>query len=285
MKKIVLSAFADEAGASLAEQIAALHDNKISLIELRGVGGRNISEISSREAAEIGATLRSEGISLSALGSPMGKVSIRVDIEQYLDEVRRMCEITRILGCDRIRMFSFFDSHAERERVIDYLCRMVGAAESYGVGLYHENEKGIYGDTAERVLDLHASVEGLRFVYDPANFLQVGESADKTLAAVFPISDYFHVKDVISEGGILVPAGMGDGEIPRLVSMIEGERIMTVEPHLAVFEGYDKIDGEKLRHKFKFESKRHAFDVAVEAIKNILVSEGYEEREGGFERC
>lgn len=285
MTRITLSAFSDEAGSSLAEQISALLENGIFLTELRGIDGKNVSELSMSEAREISSTLKNEGIALSALGSPMGKVSIKVDIEKYLDEVRRMCEITLALDCGRIRMFSFFDSHNERERVIDALCRMVDVADSYGVRLYHENEKGVYGDTAERVLDLFEKVKGLRFVYDPANFLQVGEPASKTLATVFPISDYFHVKDVISDGGILVPAGMGDGEIPKLVSMIESDTLMTVEPHLAVFDGYDKIDGEKLRHKFAFESKRHAFDTAVEALKDIFRSNGYSERSGGFEKC
>jgi sugar phosphate isomerase/epimerase len=252
------------------------------LTELRSVDNKNVAELSIGEAKEIYSTLKSEGIGLSAVGSPMGKVKISDDIDQYLDTVKHICELANVFNTDKIRMFSFFESHGERERVLEYLCRMVEVADSYGVGLYHENEKGIYGDTAERVLDLRDNVKGLHFVYDPANFLQVGEPADKTLPLLHPISDYFHIKDVISESGMLVPAGEGDGQISRLVDMIERDTMMTLEPHLKIFGGYDKIDGEKMKHKFHFESNGEAFDAAVAYLKNILKNCGYTEKEGVF---
>lgn len=277
-----LSAFSDEAGVSLREQIDALHRNNIALTELRSVDNTNVAELTLERAKSIWATLKSEGIALSAVGSPMGKVKISTDIEVYLDTVKYICELANIFETDRIRMFSFFESHGEREKVIDNLNRMVEVAASYGVGLYHENEKGIYGDTAERVLDLRENVKGLHFVYDPANFLQVGESADKTLPLLAPISDYFHIKDVISEGGILVPAGEGDGDIPGLISMLDRDTVMTIEPHLMVFAGYDKIDGEKMNHKFYFESNSQAFDAAVASLKGIFNNQGFTEIEGGF---
>ena len=277
-----LSAFSDEAGVSLREQIDALHRNNIALTELRSVDNTNVAELTLERAKSIWATLKSEGIALSAVGSPMGKVKISTDIEVYLDTVKHICELANIFETDRIRMFSFFESHGEREKVIDNLNRMVEVAASYGVGLYHENEKGIYGDTAERVLDIRENVKGLHFVYDPANFLQVGESADKTLPLLAPISDYFHIKDVISEGGILVPAGDGDGDIPGLISMLDRDTVMTIEPHLMVFAGYDKIDGEKLNHKFYFENNSQAFDTAVASLKKIFNNQGFTEIEGGF---
>ena len=280
--KIRLSAFSDEAGISLSEQINALKENKIPMTELRSVGGKNVAALSLNEAKEIYSALTGEGISLSAVGSPMGKVDISVNIDEYLDTVKHICELANIFNTDKIRMFSFFEAHNERSKVIDNLCRMVEVANSYGVGLYHENEKGIYGDTADRVLDLYNNVKGLHFVYDPANFLQVGESSDKTLPLLVPITDYFHVKDVILEGGELVPAGEGDGQIPRMVSMIEKDTFMTLEPHLKVFSGYNEIDGEEMKHKFHFESNREAFDYAVGALKGILINNGFTEKDGGF---
>lgn len=282
--QIRLSAFSDEAGAGLAEQIDALQKNNIALTELRSVNGKNVAELTLAEAREISSTLKSEGVMLSAVGSPMGKVDISVNINEYLDTVKHICELANVFETDRIRMFSFFEAHAQRDRVIDNLCRMVEVADSYGVGLYHENEKGIYGDVAERVLDIRENVKGLHFVYDPANFLQVGESADKTLPLLYAISDYFHIKDLVSATGELVPAGEGDGQISRLAEMIDHDTVMTVEPHLKIFGGYDKIDGEKMKHKFHFESNRKAFDAAVGALKAILINSGYTEIKGGFSK-
>ena len=51
-----------------------------------------------------------------------------------------------------------------------------------------------------------------------------------------------------------------------------------------VFEIEAKIDGEKLNHKFYFESNRQAFDAAVKALKGVLTSNGYTEINGGFEK-
>jgi hypothetical protein len=49
-----------------------------------------------------------------------------------------------------------------------------------------------------------------------------------------------------------------------------------------VFAGYDKIDGEKMNHKFYFESNFQAFDAAVASLKGIFTDKGFTEIEGGF---
>lgn len=281
---IRLSAFSDEAGKALDVQIEALKRNGISLTELRSVGGKNVKDLTLDEAREIKKQLDANGIGLSAIGSPIGKVDISVDFDAYLDEVRHVCRLANIFETDRIRMFSFFHAYDQREKVFDYLKRMVEVAAEFGVKLYHENEKKIYGDVLSRVLDLKDHVKGLYFVYDPANFLQVDEPADKTLEALHGISGYFHIKDVRSATGELVPAGYGDGKIDTLVEMIAADRdtILTLEPHLKVFEGYNEIDGEEMKHSFHFASNGEAFDAAVKAMKEMLIAHGYREENGGF---
>lgn len=278
---IRLSAFSDEAGAELSVQLEALRRNNIYLTELRAVGGKNVKDLTPAETREIAARLADADIGLSALGSPMGKVNVSVDFEKYLDEVKSMCETACILGTNRIRMFSFFEAYDQRGRVIEYLNRMVETASGYRLTLCHENEKKIYGDTVERILDLRENVPGLRFVYDPANFLQTDEMPDKTLPAIHPISDYFHIKDVIVETEELVPAGQGDGRIPELISMIDRDTILTLEPHLKVFKGYAEIDGEEMRHRFEFKNGDEAFDAATAALKGLLSEAGYAENAKG----
>lgn len=281
---IRLSAFSDEAGKELSVQIAALLRNDIRLTELRSVGGKNVRDLTVDEAKAIAEELKKNGITLSALGSPMGKVDITVDFDAYLEEVRHMCRLANVLGTDRIRMFSFFHAYEERDKVIAYLRRMVEVAAEYGITLCHENEKKIYGDTTLRVLDLKENVPGLAFVYDPANFLQCDEMPEKTLPALHAMSTYFHIKDVIHESGMLVPAGYGDGDIAGLVSRIDGDTILTIEPHLKVFSGYAAIDGEEMKHRFQFSSNEEAFDAAVTALKKVLTDNGYvyDEKSGGY---
>ena len=52
MVRFRLSAFADEADPSLKQQIEVLRRHGISLLEMRGVDGKNVSELSDAEAAE-----------------------------------------------------------------------------------------------------------------------------------------------------------------------------------------------------------------------------------------
>ncbi|MFQ7076942.1 MAG: hypothetical protein ACLRSW_02885 [Christensenellaceae bacterium] len=56
-----------------------------------------------------------------------------------------------------------------------------------------------------------SNVKGLKYVYDPANYIQVGEEAERTLVSCAK-TDYFHIKDVTAETGELVPAGYGSGK-------------------------------------------------------------------------
>lgn len=279
---IILSAFSDEADNRLDGQIAALQRNGLRYTELRNLDGKNVADLTEKEAAAVKEKLAKAGISVWSVGSPLGKVDISCDFAAYKEKVRHVCRIAKILGTERIRMFSFFHAYGEKEKVFAYLREMVQIATEEGVKLCHENEKDIYGDTVERVLEVLENVEGLYSVYDPANFLQCGEAAETSLAALHGKAEYFHIKDVIVETEELVPAGCGDGKIDELVARIDGDKVLSIEPHLAVFEGYAQIDGTEMKNKFHFTDNGEAFDAAIAAIKGLLVQAGYKETAEGF---
>ena len=281
---IRLCAFVDEAGSSLQAQIDALRRNGIGLLEIRTVDSVNIGDMTLERAEEVAKILAENGLKVWSLGSPMGKVSLEenFDIEEYLPKVEHMCKLTKIFGADKIRMFSFFDAYDKKEQVFAYLKRMVEVADKYGVKLCHENEKKVYGDTLERVQELMENVPGLKFVYDPANYIQCGEDPKVTLPTLHSKMEYFHIKDTDAKTEELVPAGVGDGDIPKLIEMIEGDQVLTLEPHLAIFDGYATIDDEEMKNRFHFENNDEAFDYAVTALKGILTAQGYKEENGGF---
>lgn len=282
---IKLCAFADEYGKQITDQIEGLTLNNIHLVELRNVDGKNIADITDEEAANCYKRLTDAGIAVWSLGSPMGKVDINCDFEQYkVAKVRRLCHLANILHTDKIRMFSFYHAYDNRDKVMAYLSQMVAIAAEYGVTLYHENEKEIYGDTLERVQDIMATVDGLKYVYDPANYIQCGQDSNATIAALFDKTAYFHVKDVIAATQQLVPAGYGDGNIAEIVRRIDPtkEVVMTLEPHLAVFDGYAQIDNSEMKNNFSYPDNHAAFNAAVEALKDILVACGYTETAEGF---
>jgi len=60
--------------------------------------------------------------------------------------------------------------------------------------------------------------------------------------------------------------------------------VLTIEPHLAVFDSYKQIDNTEMKLKYTFESNGAAFDAAMNAIKKILTDNNYIERNGVFEK-
>ena len=148
MAKFVLSAFADEAGNSLDEQIAALVGNGIRYIEPRNIDGKGILDHTEESLASIKATLDKNGIKVGSLGSPIGKYDITADFDSYLATFEKALRACEILGTSKMRMFSFFveqDKLAEhRDEVIRRLNVMVKLANERGITLCHENESKIY---------------------------------------------------------------------------------------------------------------------------------------------
>ena len=277
---IRLCAFSDEAASSLEGQINALKRNGIFLIELRGIDGVSVANFTDENAKRIKKELDDNGIKVWSLGSPYGKVPLSDGFSEdaLFSQLRHLCVLCGIFECDKIRVFSFYNAADKKEKVFELLKKSVDIASGYGVKLYHENEKDIYGEKSEQVLEIYGNVPGIKLVYDPANFQSAGVTLDK----LFGITSYFHIKDVISETQQLVPAGHGDGHISDIIKMIDFDTTITVEPHLAVFEGYDQIDGREMKNKYTYNKNDEAFDAAVAAVKLLLVQNGYIYKNGGY---
>ena len=283
MKKIIrLCAFADEADECLDGQIAALKRNGIRYLELRSVGGVNVKDITIEQAKVYQESLKVNGIKVWAIGSPIGKVDVNCDFQAYEKTVRHIFSLANIFETKRVRVFSFFNAYDKSEKVYRRLNRLTEIAGEYGLILCHENEKEVYGDTLQRVLDIKNCVPNMAFVYDPANYLQVGEKAENCLQTAHAFSEYYHIKDVAVATDELVPAGEGDGGIDELIAKIDGEKVLSLEPHLKVFAGYAAIDNTQMKNRYSFESGNDAFDVAANALKELLKKTGYKEIKGEF---
>ena len=279
---IYLSAFSDEGAESLKGQIETLTKHNIYYTEIRSVNGVNVSKFDINTAKEYQKQMADNGIKVWSIGSPIGKVNIDVDFNEYLNLFKHVLDLAKVFETDKIRMFSFFNAYNQKNKVFDYLNQMVEIAKDYGVTLCHENEKEVYGDTAERVLELMDNCKGLKFIYDPVNYIAVGENAEETLKLFHDKTEYFHIKDMIASTGEHVPAGLGDGKIKEIIENYSDGKVLTLEPHLAVFSGYAQIDNFEMKNKFKFNSNEEAFDMAVKSLKEIILSQGYKEVKGGF---
>ena len=290
MAKFVFSAFADEAGSSLDEQIEALVANGIHYIEPRNIGGKSIIDFNDDELIEIRERLAANGIKVGSVGSPIGKYPITDDFDSYLPKVKRTIEIAKILGTKYIRMFSFFVKQDElaqyRDEVIRRLKIMVELAESEGVILCHENESAIYGQMPAQVKDLLTSVPGLGGIFDAANYRMNDADTMEGIGATLINFKYMHIKDAIFGTKTIVPAGEGEGRIGDVLDVVnghtDGEVYLTLEPHLHAFLAYKQIDSHELRGAYSFANGREAFDFAVKALENLLTKHGYGKDENGI---
>ncbi len=277
-----LFAFADEAGSAVSDQISAMKRNGLSGVELRGTEFGNVSDLSPEKAKEIASRLSGEGLAVWSLGSPLGKIGVGAPFEPELEKLKRTLEVAEITGAKNIRIFSFYLPRGEnpaefKNAVLDRLAQMAEITEKSGIGavLCHENEKGIYGDSAERCLEILEEIPEIKGVFDPANFIQCGVETLPAWELLKNKVRYLHIKDALSDGKV-VPAGCGVGHLKEIVAEYKalGGEAMTVEPHLAVFKGLGGLEREGERSQvggvYVYPDSNAAFDAACNAIKEII---------------
>ncbi|MHB1000666.1 MAG: sugar phosphate isomerase/epimerase family protein [Armatimonadota bacterium] len=241
-----LSAFADEISPDLNEQIDVLKSEGITHIELRGVWGKNVLDLSDEDVANIKKTLAENDMGIAVIGSPIGKVKVTDSFDDHLVRFRTAVDMAHAFDTPMVRVFSFFIPEGEdpalyRDEVMFRMTEMAKIAAKEKVLLVHENESNIYGDTGERCLDIIESVgmDSLMACYDPANFIFVG--VEPFPFAYDMVADYVrhvHIKDaaVVSGKPTVTPAGEGEGRIKdALIDLTERgyEGFLSLEPHLA----------------------------------------------------
>jgi len=255
---IRISAFADEISDDLDLQIEVLRSESIFFLDLRGAWGRNVLELDDRQIDMIHKTLDAAAVRVAAIGSPIGKVPIDSPFSETTRGLERAIDLAHALGTDAVRIFSFYaPAHGEavdpsvyREEVIGRVREMTDRARMAGVLLLHENEKGVYGDTVSRCVDLMQSVDDPHFlcVFDPANFIQCGQTPyPDGYRALRPWLRHVHVKDARRDGQVTA-AGEGDARWPDLLASLRAdgyEGFFSLEPHLSAagqFGGYSGPD-------------------------------------------
>ncbi len=238
-----LSGFGDEIDAEPRVQVAVLQALGARHIEVRSAWGVNVVDLDDEQLERLRAVLREQGMAVSAVASPIGKVDVSLDPAAEVERLRRVIRVAHALETPSIRVFSFYPGAGRRavdvrDEVLRRMRLLADEAEREGVVLLHENEKGIYGDVPERVLDLVESVgsPALRLAWDNANFVQVGvRPFTDGYAALRPYLDYLQVKDALAATGVVVPAGAGDGELRETLTALRDDGyagFASLEPHL-----------------------------------------------------
>jgi sugar phosphate isomerase/epimerase len=267
-----LSGFGDEIDPDPKVQAAVMLALGASHIEVRSAWGVNVVDLDDAQVAELKTILDDAGLKVSAVASPIGKVDISLPAEHEVTRLRRIIEVTKALDTRYIRMFSFFSAEDQspediRDAVMERMVLLAAEADKSGVVLIHENEKDIYGDTPERVLDILETVHSpaLRAAWDNANFVQVGvKPYTDAYAMLRPYLEYLQVKDAIAGSGEVVPTGQGDGQLVETLTALSRDGytgFASLEPHLAAQHELGGFSGPEA-----FGQAARAFRAATDAI-------------------
>lgn len=278
MNKFVISGFSDEIDENIEKQFSYLKAHDIKFFEPRGVDGKNVADLNNDEVLALKEKMDEYGIKASSIGSPIGKIQITDDFDVHIKKLKRVIEISKMLGTKYIRVFSFFIPNGEyekyRDEVIYRMKTMTALAEKEKIVLLHENEKGIYGDMAERCLEIVKEVNSpsLRCVFDPANFVQCNQKTYPNAYEILrPYIEYMHIKDALPDGTV-VPASKGEGRVEEILKHLYDSGycgFLSIEPHLGAFTGLEKLEqGDEMLALEK--SSEEKFTLAYESLMEIV---------------
>jgi sugar phosphate isomerase/epimerase len=263
-KDLMISGFSDEISSDFNTQLEVVSNLGMHYISLRGIDGKNIGDFSVDEIKEnVLPRLEKSNIGVSSIGSPIGKVFIN-DEDDFVKQktmLDTLCQISNLLDCKYIRIFSFYipkgeDADNYRDDVISKLKEFAAIAEKYDVILLHENEKDIYGDNAKRCHEILTEVGSPYFkgIFDFANFVQCGEDTQACYDLLKDEIVYIHIKDAVTTDSQNVVCGTGEGKIPELLAQFiqSGYKgFLTLEPHLVLFDSLKDLELEEATEVIK----------------------------------
>lgn len=281
MNDIIFSGFSDEACPGFEDQLKFVSSIGVKFIEVRGVDGKNVSELTEEEAIGYKELLDKYGVGVSSIGSPIGKIDIEDDFEPHFEVYKNVVSTAKIFGTKNIRMFSFYMKDGEQEQhkseVIARLKKFLDYAKEQDVVLLHENEKGIYGDNAARCLELMQELycDNFKAVFDFANFVQVGQCTTEAWAMLKNYVTYIHIKDAV--GQKVVPPGYGDGHLKEILGDLLASGycgFLSLEPHLSDFVGFSSLENEEEKTEMMgdalLDGGKFWWKIALTSLKAVL---------------
>ena len=126
----VLSAFADEVTDDFSGQVSYLASQHLRFIEIRFVNKKNVMDLTDAELREVKKMLDDNGIGVSAIGSPIGKIKIDLPFQPHLDKFKHAVELAEFFHAPFIRIFSYYPVENQlidksREEVLEIMRKKV----------------------------------------------------------------------------------------------------------------------------------------------------------------
>ena len=247
---VIISGFADEAAneKTIEQQFSAFAALGLQYYTVRfvdaGNGIKNVMSLGKSEIAQLRRLGGEYGLSVSSIGSPIGKVKLLdvddgtqnkyVPFKQYLSkDVRKACEIAHAFESKLIRGFSFYhpkdtDPREHITQVVDQLGQIAEVCHRSDLTFGLEVEANLVGQTGALLNEIHRQVNhpAMVLIFDAANLVVQGFSPDEVFNEYLAmkkglgwmhIKDYRHPKPAQRVGHVdeetlkhFVPADMGD---------------------------------------------------------------------------
>jgi sugar phosphate isomerase/epimerase len=239
---MIISACSDEISQDLATALTILAYEQIDHVDLRGVWGTNVTNLSDAQAAKAQAMIAERGMRVTAVSTPVGKTPITADFAPEESRFGRALELAQLFGAPYLRVFSFYASEEEavqyRPEALRRLQRLCEMAQAYNVVVAHENEEGGFcAWRPEECLSFHRSLpENFQALFEPCSFTVMGYNAyEEALPLLRPYIAYVHVRD--TERGTTRYSVVGEGDVGWHQILFDLKQnhfkgYLTLEPHL-----------------------------------------------------
>ncbi|MCC7409601.1 MAG: sugar phosphate isomerase/epimerase [Phycisphaeraceae bacterium] len=280
-----LSAFADEAGPEVDQQIAALLEAGIGRVDLRNVGQHNISALPLDLAQQTARKLGQAKIKVGMFGSPIGKIDIADPFEIDMQKLEHLGKLKDVFGCSAVRIFSYYNkagraADAWAQESLSRLKKLRDRAAQLGLVLYHENERHIFGDRLAENLRIAQEVrDGKSFltIFDFDNYNQSGDDVWHNWEVLRDKVDAIHLKDSDAQKQH-VPVGQGTGQVKKILADAvkrQWQGPMSLEPHLVHSSAVMATGvGGQANEQLKNLPPEKVFQVAARAAKQIIAEVG-----------
>ena len=225
---LLLSGFADEAAnqKTIDQQFSVLAALGMRYFSIRfidaGGGVKNVMTLDDGEIALIKGKLVEYGLSVSSIGSPIGKTKL-CDVEDgtetafrpfadYLkNDVVRACDMANILGTKLIRGFSFYHPKGSNledhfAQAVDQVGQIADVCDQHGLTYGLEVEATLVGQTGHLLSRIHQEIgrDSLVTIFDGGNLVMQGFSAEEVFEqyqAMKPGLGWLHIKDFKDPAG------------------------------------------------------------------------------------
>jgi len=273
-----LSAFADEVTDDFPGQVKYLVRERVGYIEPRFINKKNIMDLTRDELNDARKMLQDNGLKVSAIGSPIGKVRLDEPFAPHLDKFKRAVDIAILFESPYIRMFSYYAPQGRnideyRDQVMERMAAKVEMLKGIDVTMVHENEAHIYGHSARNCVDIARTINSpkLHLAYDPANFVWaegITDNVESCWPLMKPYVVHVHIKDwKLGAKDVGSIPGEGDGQIKELLAELAAmnyDGCLTMEPHLQAGGQFGGSTGPKLFSKAIAAVRKLADEVGLE---------------------